>query len=102
MQASRVVYGREFRVTPVWAWVLQRLSGVLLGPLVLAHVWWPQASAAPLVRALLLAALLIHGYTGLQRLIMARPRRGAMVALAAAWCAVVGAFGLLAVFLAAP
>ena len=40
MQASnRIVFGRAFRVTPVWIWVMQRASGLLLGPLVFYALW---------------------------------------------------------------
>jgi succinate dehydrogenase hydrophobic anchor subunit len=66
---SRVVYGRAALVTPVWVWLLQRISALLLGPLVLIHVSLPGATHNPWVGSLLLLTVLSHGYVGLWRLI---------------------------------
>ena len=40
MQVSeREVYGRVMIPTSLWLWGAQRLSSILLGPLVLLHMW---------------------------------------------------------------
>ena len=99
MQASeRVVYGRAFRATPLWLWLVQRASGVLLGPLVLLHMGSAAMAAHPVLNALLLAVVLGHGYAGLRRVAVRRERLGTTMILALSWCVVVAAFGLLLVF----
>jgi succinate dehydrogenase hydrophobic anchor subunit len=98
MQASdRIVYGRPFRPTPVWMWVMQRASGVLLGPLVLLHVWSPAMASNRAVNAVLLAFVLAHGFSGLRRMAVKRGGSGRMLVVASIWCAVVAFFGLLIV-----
>ena len=95
--SSRTVYGREFKVTPVWMWFLQRASGVLLGPLVALHVWAPAMAANRLLNAFLLAIVLAHGYTGLRRVAVKQNKVGATVAVTGMWCAIVAFFGALVV-----
>jgi succinate dehydrogenase hydrophobic anchor subunit len=98
MQASnRVVYGREFKVTPLWMWMLQRASGVLLGPLVTLHVWAPALASNRALSAVLLAVILAHGYTGLRRIAVKRDKAGITQAVAVLWCVVVLAFGAMLV-----
>jgi len=66
--SSPLASGRQRQVTPVWAWFLQRGSGLLLGPLVLAHVSIPGAPWKVWLGVLLLLAVLTHAYTSLWRL----------------------------------
>lgn len=95
--SSRVVYGRTFQVTPLWMWWLQRLSGIALGPLVALHIWVPDMSQSRFLNALLLAMVVGHGYSGIQRL--ARSGRGSAIVTVNAWIwlAIVAAFGVLIV-----
>lgn len=95
--SSRTVYGREFTVTPVWMWLLQRASGVLLGPLVALHIWAPAMAANRLLNAFLLAIILAHGYTGLRRVAVRQNKIGMTLAITVVWCAIVAFFGLLLV-----
>jgi hypothetical protein len=94
---SRTVYGRSFRVTPLWVWAVQRLSAVLLGPLVAIHIWWPGLSRNPLIDALLVVIVAAHGYSGITR--MAPGQRWATILMfaAATWLVVVFVFGILTV-----
>lgn len=55
-------------ITPVWVWLLQRITAVVLGPLVVVHVSVPQAARNPWVGGLLLLVVLAHGFVGLVRL----------------------------------
>ena len=95
--SDRVVYGRTFRPTPVWMWLAQRASGVLLGPLVLIHMASANTASNRMLNALLLAVILVHGYTGVRRIAVKRGRFGATVTLALLWCAAVAVFGALLV-----
>lgn len=95
--SSRVVFGREFTVTPVWLWILQRASGLLLAPLVALHVWMPDMAGNRALNALLLVVVAAHGYSGLCRLVTARNRAALYAALAVAWCAIVVMAGALLV-----
>lgn len=95
--ASRMVFGREFTVTPVWLWILQRASGLLLGPLVALHVWMPNMAANRALNALLLAVVAAHGYSGLCRLITAKNQAALYSVFAVAWCAIVALAGALLV-----
>jgi succinate dehydrogenase hydrophobic anchor subunit len=74
--SSRVVYGREGQVTPLWLWLVQRTSAVLLGPVVIAHMTVPGGAVAPWLNALLLAIVLAHGFSGTWRLAAARRMQG--------------------------
>ena len=94
---TRVVFGRAFRVTPVWMWVMQRASGLLLGPLVAVHVWMPQMSHNRALNALLLALVLGHGYSGIRRIAQAERRSAVITAHAWAWLVLVALCGLLIV-----
>ena len=94
---DRVVYGRRFKPTPVWMWLAQRASGILLGPLVLIHMWSANMAGASVLNAVLLAVILLHGYTGLRRVAVKRDRFGLTLALTFFWCAVVAFFGVLLV-----
>jgi succinate dehydrogenase hydrophobic anchor subunit len=92
MSASeRVVYGRSFRITQTWLWIAQRASALLLGPLVLVHVWGVEWSRHPVVLGLLLLVIAVHGYSGLRR--VAPRRQTASPAAAAAWAVAVLVFG---------
>lgn len=95
--SDRVVYGRAFRPTPLWVWFAQRASGILLGPLVLLHMASSTWAASSLLNAALLAAILVHGYSGLRRMFAARERLGLVLVLALAWCLAVAVFGVLIV-----
>lgn len=94
----RVVYGRAGTPTPFWMWVFQRLSGLLLGPLVLVHVLVVRAPFIAWVSALLLAIILGHAFVGLWRLAAMRriPAPAAHLGLLAAvlFVLVVGVFGV--------
>ncbi|MBI4189964.1 MAG: hypothetical protein HY525_05435 [Betaproteobacteria bacterium] len=65
---SRTVYGREFVITPTWLWVTQGASGLLLGPLTAFHIWAPGMAQNRALNALLLIAILVHGFSGLSRM----------------------------------
>ncbi len=54
--------------TPYWLWVAQRISAVLLGPLVLVHVTVPSAPNTGWLGLLLLVVVLVHVFSGLWRL----------------------------------
>jgi succinate dehydrogenase hydrophobic anchor subunit len=95
--SERIVYGRAFKATPVWMWLAQRASGVLLGPLVLFHMWSGKTAATPVLNALLLAVILLHGYTGLRRIAVKRDGYGITLAMTLVWCAIVAFFGVLLV-----
>ena len=98
MQASkRTVYGRAFSVTPVWMWVMQRASGLLLGPLVALHVWMPEMSHNRVLNAVLLLLVLGHGYSGIKRLAQQERRSTVVAAHAWAWLILVAVFGVLIV-----
>ena len=98
MQASsRIVFGRAFRVTPAWLWVMQRVSGLLLGPLVAVHVWMPAMSHNRALNAVLLLIVVGHGYSGIRRLVRAEPRSSMVTAYAWTWLMLVALFGLLVV-----
>ena len=98
MQASnRIVFGRAFRVTPVWLWVMQRASGLLLGPLVAVHVWVPEMSNNRALNAALLLLVLGHGYSGITRLAQQERRAAVVTAHAWAWLVLVALFGALIV-----
>lgn len=98
MQASdRVVYGRSFRATPRWLWLAQRGSGALLGPLVFLHMTSSNLAGSRALNAVLLAMILLHGYSGLRRLNVTQARFGLTRLLALGWCVVVALFGALLV-----
>jgi hypothetical protein len=78
LASDRVVFGRSFRVTPLWVWWAQRLSGLSLG-----HIFAPAWGHSVWLMALLLAVVAIHGYCGLRRI--APAARTAMGSAAAAW-----------------
>jgi hypothetical protein len=95
--SSRTVYGRSFLVTPIWLWAVQRLSAVLLGPLVAVHIWWPGLSRNPLLDALLVVIVVGHGYSGINRLAPGKRWSTILTFAAAAWVAVVLIFGIMIV-----
>lgn len=72
LASSRVVYGREGQATPLWLWLVQRASAVLLGPVVIAHMAVPGGAVAPWLNALLLVIVLGHGFSGCWRLAASR------------------------------
>ena len=97
MLAERTVFNRAFRVTPLWLWGLQRVSGVLLGPLVAIHMLVPQMGKHAGLNAVLLVLVLVHGYGGVRRVATMRPKNALYTACALAWCVAVALFGLLVV-----
>ena len=99
MQASsRIVFGRAFRVTPAWLWLMQRASGLLLGPLVAVHMWMPDMSQNRVLNAVVLLLVLGHGYSGIRRFVQSERRSALVAAHAWAWLILVALFGLLIVF----
>jgi succinate dehydrogenase hydrophobic anchor subunit len=96
--SSRTVYSREFKVTPLWMWILQRASGLLLGPLVVLHLWTPAMASNRGLNAVLLVVIVAHGYTGLRRIAVKRDRVALTKAITWIWCAIVVVFGALIVF----
>jgi len=92
--SSRTVYGRRFQATPVWVWFGQRISGLLLGPLVAIHVWAPNMAYSRWLSVLLLAMALLHGYSGVRRLAMTEQSFRVSHLSAWVWMVVVGGFGL--------
>lgn len=96
MQASeRQVFGSTGAPTPLWMWAAQRLSGILLGPLVLVHAAGAGGGASAVLDTLLLALIVIHGHAGIRRMRMKVRHAGSLSAAAALWVAVVLAFGVL-------
>ena len=96
MQVSeREVYGRVMIPTALWLWAAQRFSGVLLGPLVLLHIWGVGASANRLLNGLLLLVILVHGYAGIRRIQMKAGSAGLLNAVAVLWIATVLGLGIL-------
>ena len=99
MQASsRIVFGRVFRVTPAWMWLMQRASGLLLGPLVAVHMWVPDMSQNRVLNAVLLLLVIGHGYSGIRRFVQIERYSALVTAQAWAWLILVALFGLLIVF----
>jgi len=95
--SSRIVYGRTFRITPAWLWLMQRASGLLLGPLVAVHMWVPDASMSRGLNAILLLIVLAHGYSGIRRIMQLENRSSLISVQAWAWLILVALFGLLIV-----
>jgi hypothetical protein len=93
--SSRVVFRREFRITPVWLWIMQRASALLLGPLVLLHGWGPAGLRGPALDGLLLIIVVAHGFSGCSRLHMRGSNHGALSIVGFIWSAVVLVAGLL-------
>lgn len=99
MQASsRIVFGRAFRVTPAWMWLMQRASGLLLGPLVAVHMWVPEMSENRALNVVLLLLVIGHGYSGIRRFVQIERHSALVTAHAWAWLICVALFGLLIVF----
>lgn len=97
LASSRIVFGRAFRVTPAWLWVMQRASGLMLGPLVAAHVWLPEMSHNRMLNAVLLLLVVGHGYSGIRRMVQHERKSAVITAHAWAWLILVALFGLLIV-----
>lgn len=99
MQASsRIVFGRAFRVTPAWLWLMQRASGLLLGPLVAVHMWVPKLSENRALNAVLLLLVIGHGYSGIRRFVQSERYSTLVTAQAWVWLIGVALFGLLIIF----
>jgi succinate dehydrogenase hydrophobic anchor subunit len=64
----RVVYGKAGTPTPFWVWIVQRASGILLGPIVVIHVMVPRAPFNVWLSSVLLAIILAHAFIGLWRM----------------------------------
>ena len=98
LKSRRSVYGRAGTPTSLGMWMFQRLSGVLLGPLVFVHVLVPSAPKIVWVTSLLLAIILGHAFVGLWR--VAAMRRFSLslarfgVALSVLFVVVIGVFGI--------
>jgi hypothetical protein len=95
--SQRTVFDRSFAVTPLFAWVIQRLSGLALAPMIVVHATLPSVGRHRLFLAALLVLVCFHGLTAIVRL----RRRGdgaarARVA-AVAWTLVVAIAGGLVV-----
>jgi succinate dehydrogenase hydrophobic anchor subunit len=75
----RTVYGKAGVQTPLWAWIFQRVSGLLLGPLIVIHVLVPRGAFIDWASALLLVIVLGHAAVALWRY---ASRRGGPRALA--------------------
>lgn len=95
--AQRTVFGRSFTVTPLFAWAVQRLSGLALAPMIVLHATVPAIGRNRVFLAVLLALVCFHGITALVRL----RRRGDAAAMARfaalAWTIVVAVAGGLVV-----
>lgn len=87
--SSRTVYGREFVVTPTWLWVTQRASGLLLGPLTAFHIWAPGMAQNRTLNALLLVAIVVHGYSGLSRMVNGKQIAMRYKVIAIVWSVIV-------------
>jgi succinate dehydrogenase hydrophobic anchor subunit len=98
LKSRRTVYGRSGSPTSLGMWLFQRLSGLLLGPLVFVHVLVPSAPKMVWVSSLLLAIILGHAFIGLWRVAAMRrfslPVARLGVALTAAFVVVIGVFGI--------
>jgi succinate dehydrogenase hydrophobic anchor subunit len=98
LASRRAVWGRAGTPTSLGMWLFQRLSGLLLGPLVFVHVLVPSAPKMVWVSSLLLAIILGHAFIGLWR--VAAMRRFSLslarlgVLLSALFVIVVGGFGI--------
>jgi len=97
LASDRTVFGRAFKVTPLWMWMLQRASGVLLGPLVALHVWAPAMASSRALNVMLLAVIIAHGYTGLRRVAVRRNKVALTNTITWIWCALVLVFGAVVV-----
>ena len=75
----RTVYGKPGVQTPLWAWLFQRITGLLLGPLIIIHVLVPRGAFIDWAAALLLVIVLGHAAVALWRY---ASRRGGPRALA--------------------
>lgn len=97
LASERTVFGRDFKVTPLWMWMLQRASGVALGPLVALHVWAPAMASSRALNVVLLAVIIAHGYTGLRRVAVKRHKVTITRAITWTWCGLVLVFGAMVV-----
>ena len=94
MQVSeRQIFGRILIPTSLLMWGAQRLSSVLLGPLVLVHMWSAELAGNRVLNALLLLVIAMHGYAGIRRIRMKAGMTGIVATLAALWLLTVVAFG---------
>ncbi len=97
MQGSeRQVYGSIAVPTSLWVWGAQRLSGILLGPLVLLHILGVGGSAGRGLDVLLLIVIVVHGYVGIRRIRMKAKYSALLASLAAMWLLAILVFGGLA------
>jgi succinate dehydrogenase hydrophobic anchor subunit len=98
LSSRRSVYGRAGTPTSLSMWLFQRLSGVLLGPLVFVHVLVPRAPHIAWITSLLLALILGHAFIGLWRMAAMRrftlPTARLGVALSVLFVVVIGFFGI--------
>jgi succinate dehydrogenase hydrophobic anchor subunit len=82
----------------MWSWLLQRLSGLLLGPLVAIHILVPRGPFITWASFLLLAIVLGHAAVGIWRYTARRrgPRALARFGpiLCAAYVVVLGVLGI--------
>jgi succinate dehydrogenase hydrophobic anchor subunit len=98
----REVYGRSARTVPLWMWLFQRYSGLLLGPLVFIHVLVPSAPFMVWLTSLMLAILLGHAFIGLWRLAglkqVSQTVSRYAIAITLIVIAVIGVFGILLLY----
>ena len=66
--AERTVFGRRFAVTPLAAWMVQRLSGLALAPMIVLHATVPAIGRHRFFLAVLLLLVCMHGVTAIVRL----------------------------------
>ena len=98
LKSRRTVYGRSGTPTSLGMWMFQRVSGVLLGPLVIVHVLVPSAPMIRWLSAVLLAIILGHAFVGLWRLAAMRrislPIARSGLALSVLYIVVIAVFGI--------
>ena len=71
---SGTYYGKQAQPISFRLWLTQRLTGLLIGPLVLLHILMPGAPYMPWLGALLLLTILVHGWVALRRVTLTRGR----------------------------
>lgn len=96
LDAQTPIDASPARPTPTWVWLIQRISGVLLAPLVVIHILVAQAPFTVWLTSLMLAVILAHAYVGLWRIVSMRQVRA--VAARAAAAVAVGVIAIVLVF----
>lgn len=95
---QRTVYGKAGTRTPMWVWLFQRISGLLLGPLIVIHVLVPRGPFISWASGMLLAIVLGHAAVALWRVVahrgVPRPLAKSGVLLVAGYIVVLGVLGI--------